>query len=96
MALGLCFGLFLPMGEQLALQFGLIDSEFSSLVIPLEAEENNESKNEEKKETDTDEFELIEYNSDLTNGSAGNWFERSIYSQSWVTEIPSPPPDYVL
>jgi len=89
----MCLGLLLPTVDELVVQLGILDSELSLITQPFETEENKETEKEEKKEVEMEDFYFYKANDELQSLYAANWLVEGCSFPSWVTEIPSPPPE---
>jgi hypothetical protein len=92
----LCAALVLPTLETVMSELGLLDIQDGLISLVLETEEKKETEKEGKKEKELEKFDLAQ---DVLVGLASKclgWVEDSHYHRSWISEIPSPPPDYIV
>ena len=91
----LCLALAVPTLESVVSQFWNIDiTEVYHSEIYENESDKTESEKEEKKEKELEEFFIKEKVLVVLSSKFSGWLENSCHHQSWVSEVPSPPPDY--
>lgn len=90
----LCLALAVPTLETVVSQFWNIDvSEVHQSEISENESDKTESEKEEKKEKELEEFFIKESVLIVLASKFSGWTENSCHHRSWVSEVPSPPPD---
>ncbi len=81
--------------ESVISELGWTDAvELTINQFPESEEENREAEKEENTKKEISEFSISLHNWVAFKPPSSDWLEDSQSYQSWVTETPSPPPDF--